>query len=76
MGDFGIKKRYIVKVKDPAQIKKKIHPEELCINRKTGITHLHPHPQDFLHPEKACVGRVLGRGARVLLEGVGRAPER
>jgi hypothetical protein len=39
MGDFGIKKRYIVKVKDPAHIKKKIHPEELCINRKTGSLH-------------------------------------
>lgn len=39
MGDFGIKKRYIVKVKDPAHIKKKIHPEELCINRKTGMLH-------------------------------------
>lgn len=42
MGDFGIKKRYIVKVKDPAHIKKKIHPEELCINRKTGCLDVAP----------------------------------
>ena len=51
MGDFGIKKRYIVKVKDPAQIKKKIHPEELCINRKTGMLHPGHTRFCFLHPD-------------------------
>jgi hypothetical protein len=36
MGDAGIKRRSMMKVKDPARLKKKINPDELCVNRKTG----------------------------------------
>jgi hypothetical protein len=38
MGDTGPKKRAVIKVQDPVRMKKKIHPDVLCINRKTGIS--------------------------------------